>query len=86
MVASLSTIDWSTWTPTDRATLLFIIEPERILLIEKKRGLGAGKVAYRDVDMVYSNDFGHGAVAGFRLRLSVTLCTNNQTGCREEIP
>jgi hypothetical protein len=49
-------------------------------------GLGAGKVAYRDVDMVYSNDFGHGAVAGFRLRLSVTLCTNNQTGCREEIP
>jgi len=38
------TVDWATWTPTDRATLLFIIEGSRILLIEKKRGLGAGKV------------------------------------------
>ena len=37
-------IDWTTWTPTDRATLLFVVEGGRILLIEKKRGLGAGKV------------------------------------------
>jgi 8-oxo-dGTP diphosphatase len=39
-------IDWEAWSPTDRATLLFVIEAEarRILLIEKKRGLGAGKV------------------------------------------
>lgn len=37
-------IDWATWTPGERATLLFIIEPERILLIHKKRGLGAGKI------------------------------------------
>jgi 8-oxo-dGTP diphosphatase len=43
---SCSQIDWDSWTPTDRATLIFVIdEPgERILLIEKKRGLGAGKV------------------------------------------
>ena len=40
----VSEIDWPTWVPTDRATLLFIIESGRILLIEKKRGLGAGKV------------------------------------------
>lgn len=42
----LTDIDWSTWKPTDRATLLFVVEREnsRILLIEKKRGLGAGKV------------------------------------------
>jgi 8-oxo-dGTP diphosphatase len=42
----LSDIDWTTWKPTDRATLIFVIdEPgRRILLIEKKRGLGAGKV------------------------------------------
>jgi 8-oxo-dGTP diphosphatase len=32
------------WNPTVRATLLFVIEPTRILLIEKKRGLGAGKI------------------------------------------
>lgn len=39
-------MDWDSWTPKDRATLLFIVEEEkqRVLLIEKKRGLGAGKV------------------------------------------
>ncbi|HMP72745.1 MAG TPA: 8-oxo-dGTP diphosphatase [Kiritimatiellia bacterium] len=37
-------IDWATWIPREQATLLFVIEPERILLIEKKRGLGAGKI------------------------------------------
>jgi len=43
---SCSEIDWDTWTPTDRAVLLFVIDETRgrILLIEKKRGLGAGKV------------------------------------------
>jgi 8-oxo-dGTP diphosphatase len=41
---SVRDIDWSAWTPDDRATLLFIIEDGKILLIEKKRGLGAGKV------------------------------------------
>ena len=37
-------IDWSRWTAVDRATLLFVIQDERILLIRKKRGLGAGKI------------------------------------------
>lgn len=41
---SCSQIDWDVWMPTDRATLLFVIDEPRILLIEKKRGLGAGKV------------------------------------------
>jgi len=41
---SLADIDWSIWKPTDVATLIFVVEPERILLIRKKRGLGAGKV------------------------------------------
>jgi 8-oxo-dGTP diphosphatase len=43
-VTSVSEIDWTLWTPKDRATLLFIVEEPRILLIEKKRGLGTGKV------------------------------------------
>ncbi len=37
-------IDWGAWTPTDRATLLFVIREGQILLIRKKRGLGAGKI------------------------------------------
>jgi len=37
-------IDWTRWVPQDVATLLFILEPARVLLIRKKRGLGAGKI------------------------------------------
>ncbi len=36
--------EWSAWTPRERAVLLFVIRDEKILLIDKKRGLGAGKV------------------------------------------
>jgi 8-oxo-dGTP diphosphatase len=37
-------IDWSTWKAVDPATLIFIIRDGQILLIRKKRGLGAGKI------------------------------------------
>lgn len=37
-------IDWSVWIPEQRATLLFVIRNNQILLIHKKRGLGAGKI------------------------------------------
>ena len=37
-------INWSTWTAVDPATLIFVIRDGQILLIRKKRGLGAGKV------------------------------------------
>lgn len=37
-------VDWGAWAPTDVATLLFVIDGERVLLIRKKRGLGAGKI------------------------------------------
>jgi 8-oxo-dGTP diphosphatase len=36
--------DWKSWTPKERASLCFVIKDGDILLIEKKRGLGAGKV------------------------------------------
>jgi len=32
------------WQATDKATLLFVVQHERVLLIRKKRGLGAGKI------------------------------------------
>lgn len=37
-------IDWERWRPTVRATLGFVLQADRILLIRKKRGLGAGKI------------------------------------------
>ncbi|CAN5382953.1 hypothetical protein BH23VER1_BH23VER1_33400 [soil metagenome] len=36
--------DWTTWVPTVRATLMFIRDGGRVLLIRKKRGIGAGKI------------------------------------------
>jgi 8-oxo-dGTP diphosphatase len=41
---SLPSIDWTTWEPKTPATLMFIVRDGRILLIEKKRGHGAGKI------------------------------------------
>jgi len=35
-------VDGANWKPRERGTLCFIIENGKILLIEKKRGLGAG--------------------------------------------
>lgn len=37
-------IDWEAWRPTIRATLLFVITDGEVLLIHKKRGIGAGKI------------------------------------------
>lgn len=37
-------IDWDNWRPKERATLLFVIRNGHLLLIHKKRGLGAGKI------------------------------------------
>jgi 8-oxo-dGTP diphosphatase len=39
-----SPIDWSQWKGEMLATILFIIKDGEILLIEKKTGLGAGKI------------------------------------------
>lgn len=37
-------MDWTNWIPQERANLCFIVSDGRILLIRKKRGLGAGKI------------------------------------------
>lgn len=41
---SLEEIDWPDWRPEDLATLTFVFRPGEVLLIRKKRGLGAGKI------------------------------------------
>lgn len=40
---SLEQID-SNWKAVDKATLLFVVQNDKVLLIRKKRGLGAGKI------------------------------------------
>ncbi len=44
MKKSLADYDWGEWRGQDLATLVFVIREGRILLIRKKRGLGAGKI------------------------------------------
>lgn len=41
---NVTTIEWDEWRPTDLATLVFVVRERQMLLIRKKRGLGAGKV------------------------------------------
>lgn len=40
----LADVDWSTWQACDPATLVFVLRGDEILLIDKKTGLGQGKV------------------------------------------
>lgn len=37
-------VDWTNWQPTVRATLMFICDGDKVLLIRKKRGFGMGKI------------------------------------------
>jgi 8-oxo-dGTP diphosphatase len=43
-VERLSDIDWKQWRAKDPATLVFAVRDDSVLLIRKKRGLGAGKI------------------------------------------
>ena len=40
----LEDVDWEGWVPEIVATILFVVRDGEILLIRKKRGLGAGKL------------------------------------------
>lgn len=40
----LSDVDWDTWQAKDPATLVFVVRDGQVLLINKKTGLGKGKV------------------------------------------
>ena len=37
-------MDWTNWEPNIRANLLFLQRGDEVLLIRKKRGIGAGKI------------------------------------------
>ncbi len=36
--------DWATWEPEIHATLMFVVQGTRVLLIKKLRGIGEGKI------------------------------------------
>ncbi len=40
----IENIDWQTWQPEETATLMFVQKQGEVLLIRKKRGLGAGNI------------------------------------------
>ena len=37
-------IDWDNWQPEEISTLMFVLRGDEVLLMRKKRGLGAGKI------------------------------------------
>ena len=43
-VTRFTDINWTAWAPKERATLLFVRRHGQLLLIHKKRGLGAVKI------------------------------------------
>ncbi len=71
-------IDWTTWTPTEWATLLFVVRDGEILLIDKKTGLGAGKINGPGGRIDPGETALHGAVREVQEELCVT-----PTGVRE---
>jgi len=42
VMKKVNDVDWDAWDPKERATLMFIRQNDRFLMIHKKRGLGAG--------------------------------------------
>jgi 8-oxo-dGTP diphosphatase len=44
LIMAPSPINWTSWQGEMLATLMFIVRDGHVLLIEKKRGLGAGKI------------------------------------------
>ncbi len=76
----VATIDWATWQPTDRATLVFVIRDGEILLIRKKRGLGAGKINGPGGRIDPGETTRHCAVRELREELGITPCALREAG------
>ena len=65
-------IDWTCWRAVDPATLVFVVQGRRILLIRKKRGLGAGKINGPGGRLEAGESFDDCAVREVREELGVT--------------
>ncbi len=71
-VRTLEDIDWAQWKATDEATLVFVIETDRILLMHKKRGLGKGKINAPGGRLEAGESAARGAVREVQEELCVT--------------
>ena len=76
----ISDVDWTTWAPVDRATLGFVIRNGQILLIRKKRGLGAGKISGPGGRLEPGESFAACAVREVREELGVEVSEIVQAG------
>ena len=76
----ISDVDWTTWAPVDRATLVFVIRNGQILLIRKKRGLGAGKISGPGGRLEPGESFAACAVREVREELGVEVSEIVQAG------
>lgn len=61
-MADNTDIDWKTFMPDDFAVLCFIQQSGEVLLIEKKRGLGAGKTNGPGGKLETDEDYLHAAI------------------------
>ena len=43
-ISRVSEVNWDNWDVEERDTLLFVVKGGEVLLIRKKRGLGAGNI------------------------------------------
>ena len=76
----ISDVDWTTWAPVDCATLVFVIRNGQILLIRKKRGLGAGKISGPGGRLEPGESFAACAVREVREELGVEVSEIVQAG------
>lgn len=71
-VRRLRDIDWNRWRAKDPATLVFVLEGGSVLLMRKKRGLGAGKINAPGGRIEPGESPGEGAVREAQEELRIT--------------
>jgi 8-oxo-dGTP diphosphatase len=73
-------VDWSQWKPTEVAVLCFVFREQEVLLIEKLRGLGAGKVNGPGGRLEPGESSEQAAVRELQEEISVTPLTLSKLG------
>ena len=72
--------DWSNWKARELATLCFVQQGSRVLMIRKKRGLGAGKINGVGGKLEKGETPEAGVVREAREELGITLLNGRRRG------